>query len=142
MEPLKISIEVSLSSETLDVLKALIGPDEQPGFDIPEKKTKEGPEPQPEKKATKPAGTSPDGTGVGVEDDDDLPADDAPSPRKAAPAPTEADARAAVKAAKDRGVTPKAIRSFMQDSFGITSSVDCPEERRQELIDGLNRLAA
>lgn len=144
MEPLKISIEVSLSSETLDVLKALIGPDEQPGFDIPEKKTKEGPEPQPdpkpEKKATKPAGTSP--AGAGAEDDDDLPADDAPSPRKAAPAPTEADARAAVKAAKDRGVTPKAIRSFMQDSFGITSSVDCPEERRQELIDGLNRLAA
>ena len=140
MEPLKISIEVSLSSETLDVLKALIGPDEQPGFDIPEKKTKEGPEPQPEKKATKPAGASPAGTGA--ENDDDLPADDAPSPRKAAPAPTEADARAAVKAAKDRGVTPKAIRSFMQDSFGITSSVDCPEERRQELIDGLNRLAA
>jgi len=140
MEPLKISIEVSLSSETLDVLKALIGPDEQPGFDIPEKKTKEGPEQQPEKKATKPVGASPVGTGA--EDDDDLPADDAPSPRKAAPAPTEADARAAVKAAKDRGVTPKAIRSFMQDSFGITSSVDCPEDRRQELIDGLNRLAA
>lgn len=140
MEPLRINVEVSLSKETLAVLRALVGAKESTGFDIPAPQ----PDPeQPKRKAKKaepaPAPEVPQPTPAQA-DDDDLPADDAPDPKK--PAPTEAEARAAVKAAKDRGVSPKVIKTYMQDNFGIASSVDCPEERRQELIDGLNRLAA
>lgn len=143
MEPLKINIEVSLSKETLAVLRALVGAKESTGFDIP------APQPEPEQpkrrtKKTEPApapeAPQPD-PAPSQADDDDLPPDDAPAPEKK-PTPSEADARAAVKAAKDRGVSPKVIRSYMQESFGIASSVDCPAERRQELIEGLNKLAA
>ena len=72
--------------------------------------------------------------------DDDLPPDDAPAPAKKTP--TEDDARQAVKAARGRGVPAKAIKDYMQETFNIASSVECPAERRQELIEGLNKLAA
>lgn len=138
MEPIKINIEVALSQPTLAVLEKLIGAPavktQTPAPEAPkeakaEKKSQPAPQPDPQ-----PAPVA--------EDDDDLPPGNetpAPAPK---PAPTEADARQAVKAAKDRGVNAKAIRSYMQKTFGIASSVDCPEERRQELIDGLNALAA
>lgn len=139
MEPIKINIEVALSQPTLAVLEKLIGapavktptaaPEEAPKETKKEKKAQPAPQPDPQ-----PAPVA--------EDDDDLPPGNetpAPAPK---PVPTEADARQAVKAAKDRGVNAKAIRSYMQETFGIASSVDCPEERRQELIDGLNALAA
>ena len=74
-----------------------------------------------------------------VEDDDDLPPSDAPAPKKT---PTEDDARQAVKAARSRGVPAKTVKDLMRDSFNIASSVECPAERRQELIDALNQLAA
>ena len=84
-----------------------------------------------------------DPIGTGAEDDDDLPPNDAPDPApKPAKNPTEADARAAVKEARDRGVSPKAIKEYMKTVFGIAASVECPEERRAELIEGLKRLAA
>lgn len=136
MEPIKINIEVALSQPTLAVLEKLIGapavktPTPAPAPEAPkEKKAQPAPQPDPQ-----PAPVA--------EDDDDLPpGNEAPAPAPK-PVPTEADARQAVKAAKDRGVNAKAIRSYMQETFGIASSVDCPEERRQELIDGLNALAA
>ena len=59
-----------------------------------------------------------------------------------APVPTESDARNAVQAARKRGVSAATIKAYMKDSFGIAASVDCPAERRQELIDGLAKLAA
>ena len=144
MEPLRINVEVSLSKETLAVLRALVGAKESTGFDIPAPQ----PDPeQPKRKAKKaepapaPEAPQPDPASSPADDDDPTP-DDAPAPEKKKPTPSEADARAAVKAAKDRGVSPKVIRSYMQESFGIASSVDCPAERRQELIEGLNNLAA
>lgn len=136
MEPIKINIEVALSQPTLAVLEKLIG---APAVKTPTAAPEEAPK---ETKKEKNAQTAPQPDlqpAPVVEDDDDLPPADAPTPKKM---PTEADARQAVKAAKDRGVTAKAIRSYMQETFGIASSVDCPEERRQELIDGLNALAA
>lgn len=143
MEPIKINIEVALSQPTLAVLEKLIG---APAVKTPTAASEEAPEEAPkETKKEKEAQTAPqpDPQPAPVaEDDDDLPPGNetpAPAPK---PVPTEADARQAVKAAKDRGVNAKAIRSYMQKTFGIASSVDCPEERRQELIDGLNALAA
>lgn len=134
MEPIKINIEVSLSEATIAALKGILG-----AQIIQTPAQVEEPTPQPKQrkaKAEKPApAPSP------VEDDDDLPADDAPDPAPKS-IPTEADMRAAIKKTIDRKVSPKTVRTYIQTTFGIDSSVDCPEERRQELIDGLARLTA
>ena len=135
MEPIKIQIEVNLGEATLDILKTFA-----PALGASEVKT---PAPAPEKKAKPAAAPAP----APVEEPapaepvmEDLPPDDAPDPVK--PTPTEDDARQAVKAARSRGVSAKVIKDYMKDSFNIATSVECPAERRQELIDGLNRLAA
>ena len=150
MDPIKINVnvEVGLKQTTLEALAALLNPwrgcscncieeDPQPEPEKPQpepkrKAKKAEPAPEPETPAQDPA--------PAPADDDDLPPDDAPAPKKATP--TEDDARQAVKAARERGVPAKTIKAFMKDSFDIASSVECPAERRQELIDGLNKLAA
>jgi len=146
MEPIKINVnvEVGLKQTTLEALAAIFANPSAPGFDLPHapkdnplletkrEAKKAEPAPEPEAPAQDPTPTP--------ADDDDLPLDDAPAPKKATP--TEDDARQAVKAARERGVPAKAIKAFMKDSFDIASSVECPAERRQELIDGLNKLAA
>lgn len=151
MEPIKINIEVNLGEATLAALDRLLtaghsAPAEAPAAPqatVPApapKKTKKAAEtPQPE-----PAPAPAPEPAVDEDVVEDLPPDDAPDPqpKKAAPAPTEADARQAVKSARDRGVSAKVIREYMLTSFGIASSVECPEDRRQELIDGLAKLAA
>lgn len=150
MEPIKINvnIEVGLKQTTLEALKGIFGPqiiaagpclcalDEEPQL---EKPTDPTPTPTPEPEKPKTMGADPEGTGAEY-DDDDLPPGDAPDPVKKTP--TESDARNAVAAAKKRGVTAAAIKSYMKTVFDISSSVECPAERRQELIDGLNKLAA
>lgn len=145
MENFKLNIEVGFNAETLQVLSRLadalkgnttaaVAAPSQPA--APARPT---PTPEPEKKVV--MGANPVGTGA--EDDDDLPPNDAPDPApKTAKNPTEADARAAVKDARDRGVSPKAIKDYMKTTFGIAASVECPEERRAELIEGLKKLAA
>lgn len=150
MDPIKINVnvEVGLKQTTLEALAALFGRPSAPGFDpLPAPATAENPQPQPEpKRKAKKAEPAPEPEAPAQDpapapaDDDDLPPDDAPAPKKATP--TEDDARQAVKAARERGVPAKTIKAFMKDSFDIASSVECPAERRQELIDGLNKLAA
>ena len=152
MDPIKINVnvEVGLKQTTLEALAAIFNPwkgctctcnciedDPQPE---PEK-----PQPEPKRKAKKtepapePEAPAPDPEPAPA-DDDDLPPDDAPAPKNTTP--TEDDARQAVKAARGRGVPAKAIKDYMQETFNIASSVECPAERRQELIEGLNKLAA
>ena len=144
MDPIKINVnvEVALSQPTLDILDKILGPrvtvtNSIPGFDVPpvqpegEPQPKAKPDPQPEPAPAEPSAPV---------DDDDLPPDDTPTQKKATP--SEDDARKAVKAARDRGVPAKTIKEFMKETFDIASSVECPAERRQELIDGLNKLAA
>ena len=142
MEPIKINIEVEvgLKQTTIDTIRQLFGAQivAQPAAEAPT------PKDDPKRKAKK---TEPAQTPAPVEEPapaepvmEDLPPDDAPDPVK--PTPTEDDARQAVKAARSRGVSAKVIKDYMKDSFNIATSVECPAERRQELIDGLNRLAA
>ena len=150
MDPIKINVnvEVGLKQTTLEALAAIFNPwkcctcnciEDTPQPE-PEK-----PQPEPKRKAKKtepapePEAPAPDPEPAPA-DDDDLPPDDAPAPKKATP--TEDDARQAVKAARGRGVPAKAIKDYMQETFNIASSVECPAERRQELIEGLNKLAA
>lgn len=134
MEPIKINVEVNLGEATLTVLKNIFNTSlvQAPTTEATTKKekpqTEPAPAPQPQPKA--PA----------TVEDDDLPPNDAPDPVKKTP--TEDDARNAVKAARGRGVSAKTIKDFMKKEFDIASSVECPAEQRQALIDGLNKLAA
>lgn len=154
MEPIKINIEVNLGEATLAALDRLLtachsAPVETPAAPVEPtpapaqkkaKKTAEMPQPEPQ---PQPQGEDPEGTGA--EDVvEDLPPDDAPDPqpKKAAPVPTEAEMRAAIQATRKRGVAAKTIREYIHDTFGVDTSVECPESRRQELIDGLAKLAA
>lgn len=148
MDPIKINVnvEVGLKQTTLEALAAIFGRPNAPGFDpLPTPATEEKPQPEPKRKAKKaepapePEAPAP-APDPAPADDDDLPPADAPAPKKTTP--TEDDARQAVKAARSRGVPAKAIKDFMKEEFDIASSVECPAERRQELIEGLNKLAA
>ena len=142
MDPIKINVnvEVGLKQTTLEALAAIFNPwkgcscnciEDEPQPESAPKKAKPAPAPEPEP-VEAPASA--------LAADDDLPPDDAPAPAKKTP--TEDDARQAVKAARSRGVAAKTIKEFMKETFDIASSVECPAERRQELIDGLNKLAA
>lgn len=147
MEPIKINVnvEIGLKQTTIDTLRQIFGPQIIPAAprieldEEPQPKTATNPAPTPEPEKPKTKGADPEGTGAEY-DDDDLPPGNAPDPVKKTP--TESDARNAVAAAKKRGVTAAAIKSYMKTAFDISSSVECPAERRQELIDGLNKLAA
>ena len=145
MEPIKINvnIEVGLKQTTLEALALIFNPwkgctcgnienDPQPETEQPQP----NPEPKRKTEVEEPAEQEASAT---VENDD-LPPNDAPDPVKKTP--TEDDARNAVKAARGRGVPAKAIKDFMLRGFNIASSIECPAELRQALIEGLNRLIA
>ena len=144
MDPIKINVnvEVGLKQTTLEALAAIFNPwkgctcnciEDEPQPESAPKKAKPAPAPAPEPEPVEAPASA-------LAADDDLPPDDAPAPAKKTP--TEDDARQAVKAARSRGVAAKTIKDFMKETFDIASSVECPAERRQELIDGLNKLAA
>lgn len=144
MEPIKINVnvEVGLKQTTLETLAQIFGA-KMTTTKLVETETAPRPEPKPEPKRKAETEERPEPqpeAPAPVEDDDDLPPDDAPAPKKATP--SEDDARQAVKAARSRGVPAKAIKDFMKEEFDIASSVECPAERRQALIEGLNKLAA
>ena len=133
MEPIKINVnvEVGLKQTTLEALAVIFNP--WKGCTCAGIEAEPQPDPQPERPQPEPEAPAP------VEDDDDLPPADAPAPKKT---PTEDDARQAVKAARSRGVSAKTIKDLMKDGFDIASSVECPPDKRQALIDALNKLAA
>ena len=148
MEPIKINVnvEVGLKQTTLEALALILNPlrgctcagDIEPETQAEAEPAAKPvpPAPRPMRKPTpepEPTAAAP------VDDDDDLPPADAPSPKKT---PSEDDARQAVKAARSRGVAAKTVKDYMKNTFNIASSVECPAERRQELIDGLNKLVA
>lgn len=69
----------------------------------------------------------------------------APAPQQAPAAPaqkeiSDADLRLAVKAAKDK-VGTDGVKALFHE-FEIPNSSACPQERRSELMDRLNKLAA
>lgn len=143
MNNFKIEIEVNFGQSTIDALHQIFGPRVQ----SPEITTEKLMEQMPPKPAmeTKSETPAPQTEPAPVADDDDLPLSDAEKAAeeaKAAPAPSEADMRAAIQATRKRGVPAKTIREYIKSTFGVETSVECPENRRQELIDGLAKLAA
>lgn len=151
MEPFKIQIEVGFNRETLDVLRQL-APDmpaevcncsAHRDLNSPEFEEKEAEicvevikqlskHIKPEENSGK----------------TEQPAPEAPAEAAPAPAPektsgkeiTDADLRQAVKAAKDKVGTPVVKALFAE--FEIPNSSACPQERRGELMDRLEKLAA
>ena len=127
MEPIKININVTLdaSDKLLQAIQALTGakapkaPEQKPGQPIQTK-----PAPQPETK-------------------------EAPAP-EAAPAEEEQAAdpkeisdeelRAIIKETRTAS-SPAAVRALFNE-FGIKTSIECPMERRPELVAKLKKLAA
>lgn len=140
MNNFKIEVEVNLGQATLEALAALASALSAPSASVSKPQTVETkadtPAPQPK---TAPA---PQPDPAPLKDDEDLPAGNEPEAPAPKPAPTESDARNAVQAARKRGVSAAAIKAYMKEAFNIATSVECPAERRQELIDGLAKLAA
>lgn len=128
MEPIKININVTLdaSDQLLQAVQALIGqraqapaaPEHKPA---PQVETK--PAPKPETK--------------------EAPAPEAPAE---APAPAETteisdeELRAIIKETRTAS-SPAAVRALFNE-FGIKTSIECPMERRAELVAKLKKLAA
>lgn len=141
MEPIKINIEVSLSEATIAALQGIFSPKAAPA---PAPASEPLPEPEKPAKKTKKAEPEPAPAPAPVVDDDDLPLSDAElaEQAKAKNIPTQEEMRAAIQETRKRGVAAKTIRQYIHDNFGVETSVECPESRRQELIDGLANLAA
>lgn len=126
MEPIKISINVTLdaSDKLLQAVQALTGakapkaPEQKPGQPVETK-----PAPKPETK--------------------EAPAPEAPAE---APAPAETteisdeELRAIIKETRTAS-SPAAVRALFNE-FGIKTSIECPMERRAELVAKLKKLAA
>lgn len=143
MNNFKIEIEVNFGQDTIDALREIFGPRVQ-APEITTEKLMEQTQPIMETKSEVPT-PEPEPAPAPVEDDDDLSlsnAEKAAQEAKAAQAPSEADMRAAIQATRKRGVPAKTIREYIKSTFGVETSVECPENRRQELIDGLANLAA
>ena len=145
---IKINFEVSLSRETLDVLRQF-APDMPAGMC---NCTDAGKDLKTFVKETvvefleglKKHAHPEENSGMAEE-----PAPQAPVAPAPAPAPeknsdtreiTDADLRLAVKAAKDK-VGTDGVKALFHE-FEIPNSSACPQERRSELMDRLNKLAA
>lgn len=130
MDPITINIKVTLdaSDNLLGALQALTGgraqapatPATKPAPAKPETK------PEPRKVETK---------------EDPAPAAPAPEPQPEKPAEiTDEALRALIKEVRT-ATSPAAVRGLFNE-FGIKTSIECPQERRAELVDRLKKLAA
>lgn len=138
MNNFKIEIEVNLGKDTLEALATLASAFAAPSApsDKPQVMETKAEAPQPKEAPAPQPDPAP------LQDDDDLPPGNPTPEPTPVPTPSESDARNAVQAARKRGVSAAAIKAYMKEAFGIATSVECPAERRQELIDGLAKLAA
>lgn len=132
MEPIRININVTLdaSDNLLGALQALTGsraqaptaPETKPAPAKPETK------PEPRKPETKEAPAAPE-----VED---MPEEIANPPKEI----TDEALRALIKEVRT-ATSPAAVRGLFNE-FGIKTSIECPMERRPELVARLKKLAA
>lgn len=131
MDPISINIKVTLdaSDNLLGALQALTGSRAQAPA-APETK------PAPKPVETKPEPRKPEVKG----DPDPAPAPEPePEPEKPAEITDEA-LRALIKEVRT-ATSPAAVRGLFNE-FGIKTSIECPQERRAELVARLKKLAA
>ena len=132
MDPITINIKVTLdaSDNLLGALQALTGGRAQAPATPATK-------PAPAKPETKPEPRKPE-----TKEDAPAPApapDPQPEPEKPAEITDEA-LRALIKEVRT-ATSPAAVRGLFNE-FGIKTSIECPQERRAELVDRLKKLTA
>ena len=139
MEPIKVQITLDLSERALSAIEGLAAAISAPALAA-------APASTPRRRATKPVETKEAPAAPEAQA-----AQPAPEPEAAAAAPAPAPAvedlpitddelRQIVKEARDRTSFP-AVRGLFNE-FGIKASIECPMERRAELVDRLNKLVA
>jgi hypothetical protein len=141
MDPIQVNINVTLdlSEKTTELLQALMGKAQAPA---PAPETK----PNRRKVETKPA-PAPETK----EAPEQKPEPEEPESAEAAPAPAQEEKKVyedeelreivhAVRSAKPGN--PQIIRNEIFPEFGIKTSIECPMERRAELVARLKELAA
>lgn len=119
MEPIKINITVEFGQKTADLLRSLLKSDAPATAAVQEPKrpvSSDSPTPAPASEPDMPDFTA----------------------EESAKEITDADLRQIVKEAKDRAGA-KPIRAVFAE-MGIASSVECPQERRSELVAKLKKL--
>lgn len=143
MEPIQVNINVTLdlSEKTTELLQALMGKAQAPA---PETK------PNRRKVETKPA-PAPETKEAPEQKPEQKPEPEEPESAEAAPAPAQEEKKVyedeelreivhAVRSAKPGN--PQIIRNEIFPEFGIKTSIECPMERRAELVARLKELAA
>lgn len=132
MDPIKINITVTLdaSDKLLGAIQSLTGG----SANAP---TAPATKPAPAKPETKPEPRKPE-----TKEDAPAPAPaPAPQPEPEKPAEiTDEALRALIKEVRT-ATSPAAVRGLFNE-FGIKTSIECPQERRAELVDRLKKLAA
>ena len=135
MDPIQINITIGLNEKTLDVLQAFAGT-------RAEAPAAPATKPEPKRPETKPEPRKPE-----------VKEDPAPAPQPAEePKPEQPEApeskeisdselRVFIKGIRDQVGSNKAIWDVFAD-FGIKTSIECPMERRAELMERLNKLVA
>ena len=129
MDPIKINITVTLdaSDKLLGALQALTGSRAQ---------APAAPETKP---APRQVETKPEPRKVETKEDPAPAPEPEPEPEKPAEITDEA-LRALIKEVRT-ATSPAAVRGLFNE-FGIKTSIECPQERRAELVDRLKKLAA
>lgn len=143
MDPIQVNINVTLdlSEKTAELLQALMGKAQAPA---PAPETK----PNRRKVETKPA-PAPETKEAPEQKPESEP--EKPESAEAAPAPAQEEKKVyedeelreivhAVRSAKPGN--PQIIRNEIFPEFGIKTSIECPMERRAELVARLKELAA
>ena len=145
MVPIQININVSLdlTDKTVSLIQGLLG--QRAEAPAPQRKPAAKPEtkPEPRKPETKeqpePAAPAPDPS-----DDLPFPAPEAPAEAKEEDLPiSDEELRQVVfTARKAKNENPQIIKNEIFPLFGIKTSIECPTERRPELVAMLNKLIA
>jgi len=150
MDPIQININVSLdlTDKTVSLIQGLLG--QRAEAPAPQRKPATKPEtkPEPRKPETKeqPEPEKPAANGKAPDPSDDLPfpAPEAPAEAKEEDLPiTDEELRQVVfTARKAKNENPQIIKNEIFPLFGIKTSIECPTERRAELVAMLNKLIA
>lgn len=146
MDPIQININVSLdlTDKIVSLIQGLLG--QRAEAPAPQRKPAAKPEtkPEPRKPETK---KQPEPEAPAADPSDDLPFQ---APEAPAPAPAEEDLpitdeelrQVVFTARKAKNENPQIIKNEIFPLFGIKTSIECPTERRAELVAMLNKLIA
>lgn len=141
MDPIQININVSLdlTDKTVSILQGLLG--QRAEAPAPQRKPAAKPEtkPEPRKPETK---EQPEPEKPAADPSDDLPFQASEAKEEDLPITDEELRQVVFTARKAKTENPQIIKNEIFPLFGIKTSIECPTERRAELVAMLNKLIA